>query len=65
MACAAACTPSANRILAAGTLVVTRATLLACSMAAPAAWTSRNATSTASERASPHAADPAMKIMNP
>ena len=56
-ACAAAWIPSAARRRPAGALVATSATLLACSIAAPAACTTRSPTSTGSDGASPHAAD--------
>ena len=62
---AAACAASAARRIAAGLLVVTRATLLACSMAAPAAWTTRSATSAGSVGARPHAADATANTANP
>ena len=45
--------------------MVTSATLLACSMAAPPARTTRTATSTGSVGASPHAADAAVNSTNP
>ena len=64
-ACAAACTPSAVRRVRAGTLVTTSATLLACSRAAPPAWTTRRAISAPSEGASPHAADEPANTTNP
>jgi len=44
-------------ILAFGALVVTRATLLACSIAAPMAWTRRSATRAPSEGARPQTAE--------
>ena len=64
-ACAAACTPSAALRVRAGTLVTTSATLLACSSAAPAAWTTRSAISAPSEGASPHAAEAPANTTNP
>ena len=48
-----------------GALVATSATLLACSIAAPAACTTRSPTSTSSVGASPHAADAAVNTTNP
>ena len=45
--------------------MATSATLLACSMAAPAACTTRTAISTGSVGASPHAADAAVNSTNP
>jgi hypothetical protein len=57
--------PSARRVLPAGALVVTRATLLDCSMAAPAAWMTRNTTSRPSEGASPQAAEARVNSTNP
>ena len=49
---------------AAGTARTMMATLLACSMAAPSAWTARKAISAPRSGANPHSADPTMK-MNP
>ena len=57
--------PRAARRVRAGTLVTTSATLFACSSAAPPAWTTRSATSTPSEGASPQAADAAENTTNP
>ena len=57
--------PSAARRRPAGALVATSATLLACSIAAPAACTTRTATSTPSVGASPHPADAAVNSTNP
>ena len=57
--------PRAKRILAFGALVVTRATLLACSIAAPIAWTRRSATRAPSEGARPHAAEATVKTAKP
>ena len=65
MAWAAACTLSASRIRRRGTLVVTRATLLAWSIAAPTACTRRQATSAPRPGASAQAADPAVKTTKP
>ena len=64
-ACAAACTPSAARRFRAGMLVTTSATLFACSIAAPTAWTSRNAISMPIEVARPQPADAAANTTNP
>ena len=61
---APAWTPSAKRIRTFGALVVTRATLLASSMAAPTAWTRRSAASP-SEGASPQAAEATVKTAKP
>ena len=57
--------PSAARIRARGTLVTTRATLLACSMAAPAACTTRKATRSPSEGAKPQATEATVKTAKP
>ena len=57
--------PSAARRRPAGALADTSATLLACSIAAPAACTTRTAISTPSVGASPHAADAAVNSTNP
>ena len=48
-----------------GALVATSATLLACSIAAPAACTTRSPISTGSDGASPHAAEAPANTTNP
>ena len=48
-----------------GTLVVTNATLLACSIAAPAAWISRKITRIPSAGASPHATEASVNTTKP
>ena len=65
----AACTPSAARSRrvgrGGGTLVVTSATLLAWSIAAPTACMTRKPTSIPRLGASPQAADATVKVMKP
>jgi hypothetical protein len=65
MDCAPACTPRAKRISSFGALVVTRATLLDWSIAAPAACIRRSATRAPSEGARPQAAEATVKRANP
>jgi hypothetical protein len=55
----------ANRILCFGALVVTSATLLDWSIAAPAAWRRRSTTRTPSEGARPQAAEATLNKAKP
>jgi hypothetical protein len=57
--------PRANRILCFGTLVVTSATLLDWSIAAPTAWRRRSATRTPSEGARPQASEANVNTAKP
>ncbi len=63
--CAAACTPSARRIACPGTPRATRATLLACIIAPPTAWTARQATRVPRPPANPAPSEARPKTANP
>jgi len=63
--CAPAWTPRAKRIRFFGALVVTRATLLDWSIAAPAAWMRRRPTKTPREGARPQAAEATVNTAKP
>lgn len=65
IACAAAWTPNAVRSRPVGADVATNATLLACSIAAPAPWTARSPTSAASEGANAQPAEDSPNAANP
>ena len=65
MACAAPCTPTARPSRARGTATAIRATLLACSIAAPTACSTRNRSRTIRFAASAQPSDAAAKTANP